>query len=96
MIFLRFISPTPNTTDKNTQKSHYIIIFQYLLLIFYDCLQTTLYTEVTQDLKMLLRGKYGIIPDQRRDPNTIGGVSIPGADDRLQQQQLDGGIPKPA
>ena len=46
--------------------------------------------------KTLRQGNYGIVTDQHRYPATVRGVPIPEAENRLQQQQLGGGIPKPA
>ena len=49
-----------------------------------------------RDPTRLLQGKYCLNLYQTRDPTTIGVLPIPGADDRLQQQILGGGISKPA
>ena len=50
----------------------------------------------SRDPKTLPRGKWVIVPNQCRDPTTVGGVPIPGADVCLQKQLFGGGIHKPA
>ena len=43
----------------------------------------------------LLWGEYGLVPDQRQNLTTVGGVPILGTENHIQQQRLDDGLPQP-
>ena len=50
----------------------------------------------TQEPTTLLRGKYGLVTNQRQDLYIVGVIPILGTENHIQKQQLGGGLTKNA